>query len=60
MSSETFDQAHVYEKLPDDTIRILILEPGAFGEALQGSFKIQQVSHSVEVHGFHYEALSYT
>jgi hypothetical protein len=60
MNIQSFDSTIVYEDLPDDHIRVLILEPGTFGQALHGSFKYQKVSYTTEEHGLPYKALSYT
>jgi hypothetical protein len=60
MSIETFNPADVYTKLPESTIRILILEPGAPGDELRGRFKLQEFPKAIKPTTLEYEALSYT
>lgn len=60
MNTQSFDPTKVYKDLPDDHIRVLVLESGTFGETLHGSFEYQKVSYTTAEHGLPYKALSYT
>src|SRR5437773_7631062 len=53
--------SRIYKRLPDDTIRVLILKSGEPNDPLRGSFKLQRFPHGrIEVDALPYEALSYT
>jgi hypothetical protein len=60
MNSDTFDPTDVYAELPEETIRILVLEPGATGDDLRGSLELHKFLNEGKGLSIDYEALSYT
>jgi hypothetical protein len=56
----TSNPSYIYEKLPEETIRVFVLAPGTHEGELRGHFSLQHVSQNVLSDRLPYEALSYT